>query len=218
VKLARELCTKYGVMLIIDEVKSGFRVGKSGIQGIMGVTPDITTFAKAVANGYPISVVAGREEVMRTFKYGGASHGGTYTAHSVSLAAAEETLRILDETPALETLAAYGERLKAGISKILDARKIVHSYTGHPSMFGLFFAETPPDNYRDWKTSDYSFYDQMAYYLHDLGVICEPDSREPWFMCEAHGLDETCLTDTLKAVETAVDLTLEHFEEDAKRA
>ena len=90
VRLARELCTKYGVMLIIDEVKSGFRVGKSGIQGIMGVKPDITTFAKAVANGYPISVIAGREEVMRTFKYGGASHGGTYTAHSVSLAAAEE--------------------------------------------------------------------------------------------------------------------------------
>jgi glutamate-1-semialdehyde 2,1-aminomutase len=49
----------------------------------------------------------------------------------------------------------------------------------------------------------------MAYYLHDLGLIVEPDSREPWFMCEAHGLDETCLTDTLKAVEIAVDLTLQ---------
>jgi len=182
----------------------------------MGVTPDITTFAKAVANGYPISVVAGREEVMRTFRYGGASHGGTYTAHSVSLAAAEDTLRILDETPALETLAAYGERLKQGISEILDARKITHSYSGHPSMFGLFFAEKPPGNYRDWKRSDYSFYDQMAFFLHDLGVICEPDSREPWFMCEAHGLDETCLTDTLKAVETAVDLTLERFEKQAQ--
>jgi glutamate-1-semialdehyde 2,1-aminomutase len=218
VKLARELCTKYGVLLIIDEVKSGFRVGKGGIQGLYGVTPDITTFAKAVANGYPIAVVAGREEVMRTFRFGGASHGGTYTAHSVSLAAAEECLRILDETPALETLAAYGERLKTGISEILDARNIVHSYTGHPSMFGLFFAETPPDNYRAWKTSDYSFYDQMAHFLHDLGVICEPDSREPWFMCEAHGTDEACLTDTLRAVETAVDLTLEHFAEEAKRA
>lgn len=218
VKLARDLCTKHGVLLIIDEVKSGFRVGKGGIQGLYGVTPDITTFAKAVANGYPIAVVAGREEVMRTFRYGGASHGGTYTAHSVSLAAAEECLRILDETPALETLAAYGERLKAGISTILDARGIVHSYTGHPSMFGLFFAERAPDNYRDWKTSDYSFYDQMAYHLHDLGVICEPDSREPWFMCEAHGLDASCLTDTLVAVETAVDLTLEHFEAEARTA
>ena len=210
VRLARELCTKYGAMLVIDEVKSGFRVGKGGIQGIMGVVPDITTFAKAVANGYPIFVVAGRAEVMRHFRSAGASHGGTCTAHSASLAAAEECLRILDETPALETIASYGERLKAGISEILNARKIVQSYTGHPSMFGLFFAETPPDNYRAWKTSDYSFYDTMAHYLHDLNLIVEPDSREPWFICEPHGLDPTCLPDTLKAVETAVDLVLEH--------
>ncbi|MCA0273383.1 MAG: aminotransferase class III-fold pyridoxal phosphate-dependent enzyme [Proteobacteria bacterium] len=218
VQLARRLCDEYGVLLIIDEVKTGFRVGKGGVQGLLGVMPDITTFAKAMGNGYPIAVVAGREAVMRTFRYGGASHGGTYTAHSVSLAAAEECLRILDETPALETLASYGEKLKTGISQILSDRNITHSFSGHPSMFGTFFAETPPDNYRDWKTSDYSFYDQMAYHLHDLGIIVEPDSREPWFMCEAHGLDETCLTDTLKAVETAVDLTLEHFEDEAKRA
>ena len=217
VKLARALCTQYGVLLIIDEVKSGFRVGKGGIQGIMGVTPDITTFAKAVANGYPIAVVAGRKAVMRTFRSGGAAHGGTYTAHSVSLAAAEECLRILDETPALATIASYGESLKAGISTILDRRGIVHSYTGHPSMFGLFFAEQAPDNYRDWKTSDYSFYDQMAYYLHDLGVIVEPDSREPWFICEAHGREASCLPDTLAAVETAVDLTLEQIKS-GKRA
>ena len=209
VQLARDLCDRYGVLLIIDEVKTGFRVGKGGIQGILGIRPDITTFAKAVANGYPISLVAGREDVMRTFRYGGASHGGTYTAHSVSLAAAEECLRILDETPALETLAGYGERLKAGISGILNARGITHSFSGHPSMFGIFFAAEPPDNYRAWKTSDYSFYDRMAHYLHDLGIIVEPDSREPWFMCEAHGLDDTCLTDTLKAVERAVDLTLQ---------
>jgi glutamate-1-semialdehyde 2,1-aminomutase len=216
VQLARRLCDEYGVLLIIDEVKTGFRVGKGGIQGIMGVQPDITTFAKAVANGYPIAVVAGREDVMRTFRHGGASHGGTYTAHSVSLAAAEECLRILDDTPALETLATHGRNLMAGISRILDARGIVHSYTGHPSMFGLFFAETPPDNYRAWKTSDYSFYDQMAYFLHDLGVIVEPDSREPWFMCEAHGTDADCLADTLRAMEMAVDLTLEHIERAAQ--
>ena len=216
VQLARSLCDEYGVLLIIDEVKSGFRVGKGGIQGMLGVRPDITTFAKAVANGYPIALVAGREDVMRHFHHGGASHGGTYTAHSVSLAATEECLRILDETPALETLAGHGQALMTGISGILNARGIAHSYTGHPSMFGLFFRDTPPDNYRDWKTSDYSFYDTMAYFLHDLGVIVEPDSREPWFMCEAHGLDKAYLSDTLKAVETAVDLSLEQFEAEAK--
>ena len=216
VRLARALCDQYGVLLIIDEVKTGFRVARGGVQSLYGVAPDICTFAKAVANGYPIAVVAGRREVMRTFRYGGAAHGGTYTAHAVSLAAAAECLRILDETRALETIARYGETLKAGISAILNRRGIAHSYAGHPSMFGLFFAERAPDNYRDWKTSDYSFYDQMAHYLHDLGVICEPDSREPWFVCEAHGTDSQCLADTLTAVETAVDLTLEHGEADRR--
>jgi glutamate-1-semialdehyde 2,1-aminomutase len=215
VRLARALCDQYGVLLIIDEVKTGFRVARGGVQSLHGVVPDISTFAKAMANGYPIAAVAGREEVMRTFRYGGAAHGGTYTAHAVSLAAAEECLRILDETPALDTIASYGEQLKAGLSGILNRRGIVHSFTGHPSMFGLFFAPSAPDNYRDWKLSDYSFYDTMAYHLHDLGIICEPDSREPWFICEAH--DAACLADTLKAVETAVDATLEQVEAE-KRA
>jgi glutamate-1-semialdehyde 2,1-aminomutase len=209
VRAARALCDRYGVLLIVDEVKTGFRVARGGVQSLHGVRPDISTFAKAMANGYPIAAVAGREDVMRTFKYGGAAHGGTYTAHSVSLAAAEKCLEILDDTPALATLAAYGETLKTGIKDILDRRGIVHSFSGHSAMFGLFFAAEPPNNYRDWKRSDYSFYDKMAFHLHDLGIICEPDSREPWFMCEAH--DQSCLADTLGAVETAVDLTLEQI-------
>lgn len=96
---------------------------------------------------------------------------------SVSQAAAEECPRILDETSALETLANYGERLKTGISLVLNARAIVHSYTGHPSMLGLFFTETPPDNCRAWKARDDSFYDHMTCFPHDLGVIVVPDSR-----------------------------------------
>jgi glutamate-1-semialdehyde 2,1-aminomutase len=210
---ARNLCDKYGVLLIIDEVKTGFRVAKGGVQSLHGVRPDICTFAKAMANGYPIAAVCGREDVMRTFRYGGAAHGGTYTAHSVSLAAAEKCLEILDETPALASLASYGETLKAGIKNILDRRGIVHSFSGHPSMFGLFFAPKPPSDYRAWKRSDYTFYDKMAYHLHDRGIICEPDSREPWFMCEAH--DQSCLEDTLAAIEAAVDLTLEQVKGEA---
>jgi glutamate-1-semialdehyde 2,1-aminomutase len=213
VKAARDLCDKYGVLLIIDEVKTGFRVAKGGVQSLHGVRPDICTFAKAMANGYPIAAVGGREDIMRTFRYGGAAHGGTYTAHSVSIAAAEKCLEILDETPALATLAAYGEKLKAGIKNILDRRGIVHSFSGHSSMFGLFFAPKPPIDYRAWKRSDYTFYDKMAYHLHDMGIICEPDSREPWFMCEAH--DQSCLEDTLRAVEAAVDLTLEQIKVEA---
>ncbi len=201
----RALCSKYDVLMIVDEVKTGFRVARGGTQELMGVKADLCTFAKAMANGYPISVLAGREDVMR--KLGnGVVHGGTYTAHSVSLAAAERTLQILDETPALETIAAYGRALQAGIGRILARRGIAHSFVGHPSMSGLFFSETPPTNYRDWVNTDYTFYDTMAPTLHDLGVLCEPDSREPWFVCEAH--DETCLAQTLERFEKAVDITL----------
>lgn len=205
-RAARALCDRYGVVLLIDEVKTGFRVARGGVQELYGVDADLCTFAKALGNGYPISVLAGRERIMR--KLGrGVAHGGTYTAHSVSLAAAEKTLEILDETDALERVADYGTRLRAGMHEVLVARGIAHSFVGHPSMSGLYFAREPPRNYRDWKGSDYTFYDAMAKVLHDHGVLCEPDSREPWFVSAAH--DESCFADTMRAFATAVDGTLE---------
>jgi glutamate-1-semialdehyde 2,1-aminomutase len=204
-RTARALCDKHGVVMLIDEVKTGFRVARGGVQELYGIKADLCTFAKAVANGYPISILAGREEIMR--KIGkGVAHGGTYTAHSVSLAAAEKTLEILEETDALERIADYGTRLRQGMHAILAARGIAHSFVGHPSMSGLYFAKDPPRNYRAWKNSDYSFYDAMAKVLHDEGVLCEPDSREPWFISAAH--DDSCLTDTLRGFEIAVDTTL----------
>ena len=151
-------------------------------------------------------MVAGREDIMRQVG-NGVIHGGTYTAHSVALAAAEKTLDILETTPVLENIAAYGTRLQDGISAILDRRGIAHSYSGHASMPGLFFNETVPGNYRDWLNADYAFYDAIAPVLHDHGVLVEPDSREPWFISAAH--DDACLADTLSAFETAVDIELE---------
>ncbi len=204
-RAARELCDKYEVVMIVDEVKTGFRVARGGVQELMGVEADLCTFAKAMGNGYPISVLAGREEIMRLIGEE-VVHGGTFTCHSVALAAAEKTLEILEETPALETIAAYGTRLRAGMGAILDSRDIAHSFVGHPAMSGLFFSETPPTNYRDWSRTDYSFYEALAPELHTTGVLCEPDSREPWFICEAH--DEGCLSETLERFETAVDIVL----------
>ena len=214
-RAARALCDKYDVVLLIDEVKTGFRVARGGVQSLHNVKPDLTTFAKAVANGYPISVLAGREDIMR--KLGkGVAHGGTYTAHSVSLAAAEKCLEILDETDALERVADFGMRMMKGMSQILSARGIAHSFVGHASMPGLYFDSKPPRNYRDWKGSDYAFYDAMAQVLHDEGVLCEPDSREPWFISAAH--DDSCLADTLRGFEVAVDATLKSRVADKVRA
>jgi glutamate-1-semialdehyde 2,1-aminomutase len=205
VKDIRELCDRHGVIMIVDEVKTGFRVARGGVQELMGVKADLCTFAKAIANGYPISVLAGREEIMR--KIGdGVAHGGTYTAHSVSIAAAEKTLEILDETDALERIESFGKKMQSGISDILTRRKIPHVFVGHPSMAGLFFAESAPSNYRDWVNSDYTLYNTIAPHLHDLGILCEPDSREPWFVSAAH--DDACLTETVEKFEVALDEAL----------
>lgn len=211
VQAVRDLCTKYNVVMIIDEVKTGFRVAKGGVQELMGVNADLCTFAKAMGNGYPISALAGREDIMR--KIGdGVAHGGTYTAHSVSLAAANKTLEIIDETDALQNIENYGVQLRQGLAKILAARDIPHSFVGHPALSGLFFSDTAPTNYRDWIDTDYSFYDAMAPALHELGILVEPDSREPWFLCEAH--DVKCLTETLDKFEQAVDITLQKSPEE----
>jgi glutamate-1-semialdehyde 2,1-aminomutase len=202
---ARALCDKYDVVMIVDEVKTGFRVARGGVQELMGFKADLCTFAKAMANGYPISAVAGREDFMRRIG-DDVVHGGTFTCHSVALAAAEKTLEILDETPALQTIENYGTKLRQGIGRILDARSIEHSFVGHPSMSGLFFTAEPPTNYRDWANTDYTFYEALAPQLHEHGILCEPDSREPWFICEAH--DEACLSETLEKFEQAVDITV----------
>jgi glutamate-1-semialdehyde 2,1-aminomutase len=204
-KAVRELCDRYNVLMIIDEVKTGFRVGKSGAQGLYDVKADICTMAKAMANGYPIAAIGGREEIMRHFG-NGVAHGGTYTAQAMSLAAAETTLRILKDTDALADVANYGLAMQKGMSKILTERSIAHTFAGHPSMGGLFLKEKAPTNYRDWKTSNYTFYDTLAGHLIARGIMCEPDSREPWFISAKH--DQACLDETLAVFEEAVDITV----------
>ncbi len=214
-KDVREICDRYDVLLIIDEVKTGFRVAKGGVQELFGVKADLCTFAKAIANGYPLSVVAGREDIMRHVG-DGVMHGGTFTGHSVSLAAAAKTLEILDETTALQDIENYGLQLQNGLSQILSKRGIAHCFTGHPALMGLFFADAAPSNYREWIHSNYEFYDTLAPELHEQGILVEPDSREPWFLCESHNVK--CLQETLDKFERAVDITLPKLEQNSVAA
>ena len=112
----------------------------------------------------------------------------------------------LADCPECGPEAAALTRLRDGMSQILRSRGIAHSFVGHPSMSGLYFAHDPPRNYRDWKGSDYTFYDATAKVLHEECILCEPDSREPWFVSAAH--DDACLWDTLAAFEIAIERTL----------
>ena len=105
----RDTCTQYGALLVIDEVKTGFRASVGGAQQLYGIHADLTTYAKAMGNGYPVACFGGRADVMDVIgSGGGVVHGGTYTANLVALSAANATLDILANTDALETVDRVG--------------------------------------------------------------------------------------------------------------
>ena len=186
-KELRNTTQDHGAMLIIDEVKTGFRVAKGGAQELYGVHADLTTYAKAMGNGYPVACFGGRAEVMDVIGAGGGVvHGGTYTANLVALSAANETLNILTHTEALHTVNNVGASIRDVLSRVFSAAGIEHCFSGPASMFGIHFGPTVPTNYRDWKVTNSDLYTAFAWQLIAHGVMLEPDSREPWFICEAH--------------------------------
>src|SRR5919107_3392416 len=181
----RAMTEEFGILLIFDEVKTGFRFARGGAAEYFGVTPDLGTFAKAMGNGYPAAAFGGRREIMSVLP-DKVSHGGTYAGNRVAAAAAVKTLEIIRDTPALETIHATGRRIQDGLREVLNPSGIPDVFTGHPSMFGIMFTNEAPTEYRDCAKSDHELYDAVAMGMLQRGAMPEPDSREPWFMCEAH--------------------------------
>ncbi len=206
-KSLRELCTSTGTALIIDEVKTGFRVAKGGVQELYGVHADLTTYAKAMGNGYPVAAFGGKAEFMDCIHFGegGVTHGGTYTANLVGMAAARETLSILKNTNALKTINNVGAQIQTILKEKLNKYGISCTFSGPDSMFGIHFGDCVPQNYRDWRDTKPEKYVRFAKHLIDLGVMVEPDSREPWFICEAH--KDIDLAHLAKLIDTALERT-----------
>jgi len=209
----RDLCDLNGTLLLIDEVKSGFRVAKGGAQSLYGIYADLTTYAKAMGNGYPVAAFGGRAAVMDVIgsNKGAVVHGGTYTANLVGLSAAHATLDILTNTNALKTVDEAGMRIKNILSKVFTRAGVEHAFAGPPAMLGIHFTPDVPQTYRDWRKTDSRLYNLFAWELIDRGVMLEPDSREPWFFCEAHsqvdlGWLEDMATQSLKAAQNKSQL------------
>jgi glutamate-1-semialdehyde 2,1-aminomutase len=181
----RALTEEFGILLIFDEVKTGFRFARGGAAEYFGVTPDLATFAKAMGNGYPAAAFGGRREVMSVLPEK-VSHGGTYAGNRVAAAAAVRTLEIIRDTDVLATVRATGEAIQAGIREAIEARGLPYQLTGHPSMFGVMFTDKIATEYRDWANTDHELYDAIAVRMQRYGAMPEPDSREPMFICEAH--------------------------------
>jgi glutamate-1-semialdehyde 2,1-aminomutase len=201
----RKLCDEYEIMLIFDEVKTGFRIANGGAREAYGVIPDISTYAKSLGNGYPVAAIVGTREVMEIIGANSVAHAGTFGGNAMSMAAANTVLDILAAGPVLADLAKRGQRLKSGLSEILSDADIPHQMTGHPNMPGFLITEVPITDYRGMVHNNNGLYSKILTHLYENGVWPEADAREPWFLCEAH--DEGLIDETLNRFQDAVKLT-----------
>lgn len=206
----RELCTAYGVVLIFDEVKTGFRIANGGAQEYFGIRADLAAYAKALGNGYPVSAIAGKREIMGVVEPGRVAHGGTYCGNVVAATAAAATLQILEEAPVIDDIFARGRELMDGIHAILSRVGVPHVMTGVPAMFSVLLgSDAAPVDYRAYGKFDGALYGKLATTLihgtgSDCGVLIDDDPREPWFLSWSH--DKAVIAETLQHVEDAAQL------------
>ncbi len=184
----RRACSDTGTVLIFDEVITGFRVAPGGAQAHFGVTPDLATFGKAIASGFPVSCFAGRADLMDLFVSGGVMHGGTFNGHPACMAALVATLEELEKPETFAALDRQGTRLMAGIREALDAADIAARVEGFPQAFHVGFGvEAPVTDYRSSLQADKARYVRFTEALHYRGVRAL--ERGAWFLSTAHTAD-----------------------------
>jgi glutamate-1-semialdehyde 2,1-aminomutase len=203
----RAISRAHKALLIFDEVITGFRVHLQGAQGLYGVVPDLATYAKAVAGGAPLSVLAGARDIMDLVASGRVLHAGTMNGNPLVLAAAKATLELLarDGGAVFDILWERGERLRHGLVALLHERGLPAVSCGGGPVFSILFQDRRPTTYRQTVAADAQRYSDFAVGLLDEGVLALPDGR--WYISAAHSdhdIDATLLaaaraSDSLKA-------------------
>ncbi len=198
----RRVTKAHGVLLVFDEVITGFRVALGGAQELYGIRPDLSVFAKALGAGFPIAAVAGRADVMQLFASGGVNHSGTYNANIVSLSAALAALRELSANgqAAYKRINAAGKALMDGIIAAGRRHGTDLQVSGLPSAFHTCFAGHPIHDYVTYSTADQKRLGRFLAALLERGV--RPTSRGTWFVSSTH-TDED-VKSTLDAVDIAL--------------
>lgn len=200
---AKEICARHGAVLVFDEVITGFRLGLTGAQGRFGVTPDLAIFAKAVAAGFPLALVAGQRDIMEVISpKGGVMHGGTYNGNVQSMAAGLAALDVLtaDGAAIYRGMEARGERLMKGLAEIGRRRGVAMRVQGVPTMFQTMFLAEEPTEYRAAARNDRERALAFSLALQTEGV--RVNQRCAWFLSAAH--DDVVIDETLAAAERAM--------------
>ena len=197
----RQVCTETGTILIFDEVITGFRVSSGGAQKVLGVTPDLCTFGKAIANGFPVAAIAGRADLMDMMVPGKVVHGGTYNGHPVNMAATVAVLKELQKGEVYKKIEKSGKRLMDGIGTILRDHQVPNRVQGFAGIFHVALGTSDPINdYRDSLKADKARYVKLTAAMVERGV--RSLERGAWFLSAAH--DDAVIDQTLQVVEDSV--------------
>ncbi|MCJ8142332.1 aminotransferase class III-fold pyridoxal phosphate-dependent enzyme [Ancylobacter sp. A5.8] len=179
----RELTTKHGIVMIMDEVVTGFRYGLSGAQGYFGVTPDMATFGKIIGGGLPVGAVTGRADIMdqadptrkgyATYVY----QNGTLQGHPLGCATALATLDILEEPGIYDRTFAMADKLRAGMQKVMDSHDMGLLVFGDGPMWHMLLTEKAPTNWRDIVATDLAKLASIEVELINEGIFILPGNR-----------------------------------------
>ena len=201
----RELCTTEGILLIFDEVMSGFRVARGGAQELYSITPDLTTFGKIIGGGLPVGAYGGRRDIMSLIAPSGPVYqAGTLSGNPLAMTAGIETLRIIDEDGEFYAkLEASGRYLELGIRESMSDLGLRYTINRCGSMFTLFFTDQPVGDFVSAKTSDTAKFAMFYNGILENGIYLPLSQFEACFVSAAH--DQQDLDKTIEASRRALD-------------
>ena len=197
----RDIAHSHGSLVIFDEVITGYRVGLSGASGRLGVTPDLVVLGKAIANGYPLSVILGRPEILDLGAGGGVVHAGTFNGNPMVLAAALATLTELEAQGTLEKIERNAMALAEGLKAELDGRKVTASVHQVGGIVQILPGVTRVRDYDGYATASWAWYDSLIVELLKRGVFVLPGGR--LYLSAAHSKDD--IASTLQAFSEALE-------------
>jgi glutamate-1-semialdehyde 2,1-aminomutase len=191
----RELTARHGIVLIFDEVKTGFRLGLGGAQEYYRIMPDLAVTAKALAAGFPIAAVGGRKELMDTISLHRVAQSATYHTNPVAMAACCAAMEEVTAPGFYARLFQTSEALCEGLRRAAAEAGVQTVLQGVGPIFQVHFAERPLWEYRD--IVQHARADQYAIFWKSLfaqGILCNPHYQECWFVSSAHGDEEIART------------------------
>lgn len=200
----REQCDRRGIVLIFDEIVTGFRIAPGGAQEYFGVHPDLAVYSKALGGGLPISAFAGTKKVMAGIAANTVKHGGTYNGNPLSAMGSLHTLRTLERTDIIAALQAGGEQIMEAIRKHSFDCRIPCVVQGVGSMFQVIFGSfaKPIRQYRDLFEADKARYTAFQHALLEQNIHVNAAGMACWFISGAHTSDD--VAQTVEAVGAAM--------------